>query len=73
MNLRMRAAVVLLAASFAGCGHKPINPNETHIRAADARAEGDIPPPVQVTPVLPKPKPAVRPETYSVVVNNVRV
>src|SRR5207237_1123933 len=30
-------------------------------------------PPVQVTPVLPKPKPAARPETYSVVVNNVRV
>jgi general secretion pathway protein D len=28
---------------------------------------------VQVTPVLPQPKPTVRPETYSVVVNNVRV
>src|SRR5712692_1944232 len=75
MNLGMRAAVVLLAASFAGCGHKPItiNPGETHISAAEARAEGEIPPPVQVTPVLPKPKPALRPETYSVVVNNVRV
>ena len=27
---------------------------------------------MQVTPVLPQPKPTVRPETYSVVVNNVR-
>src|SRR6185503_5304765 len=35
--------------------------------------EGSIPPPVQVTPVLPQPKPVARPETYSVVVNNVRV
>ena len=35
--------------------------------------EGAIPPPVQVAPVLPQPKPAARPETYSVVVNNVRV
>src|SRR6185436_16639102 len=34
---------------------------------------GSIPPTVQVTPVLPKPKAAPRPETYSVVVNNVRV
>jgi len=31
-----------------------------------------IPPPVQVTPLLPKPKAAPRPETYSVVVSNVR-
>jgi general secretion pathway protein D len=37
------------------------------------RAEGVIPPPVQIVPVLPKPKPVVRPETYSVVVNGVRV
>jgi len=28
---------------------------------------------VQVTPVLPQPKPTARPETYTVVVNNVRV
>ena len=34
---------------------------------------GTIPPPVQITPMLPQPKPSVRPETYSVVVNNVRV
>ncbi|HEX4927141.1 MAG TPA: type II and III secretion system protein [Burkholderiales bacterium] len=38
-----------------------------------ASTAGAIPPPVQITPLLPKPKPTVRPETYSVVVNNVRV
>jgi MSHA biogenesis protein MshL len=63
------AALVMLA----GCGQKPLKPAPTHIRADEARVEGAIPPPVRVTPVLPQPKPAVRPETYSVVVNNVRV
>ena len=41
-------------------------------RAASAPA-GTIPPPVQAVPQLPKPRPTARPETYSVVVNNVRV
>src|SRR5688572_33181735 len=63
------AALVVLA----GCGQTPIQPAPAHIRADEARVEGAIPPPVQVSPVLPQPKPAVRPETYSVVVNNVRV
>jgi MSHA biogenesis protein MshL len=64
------AAIVLLTAA---CGQTPIKPAPQHIRADEARVEGTIPPPVQVTPVLPQPKPAARPETYSVVVNNVRV
>src|SRR5207302_8874002 len=49
------------------------SPAETHLRAAAPQSEGSIPPPVQLAPVLPPPKPSVRPETYSVVVNNVRV
>jgi MSHA biogenesis protein MshL len=64
------AAIVVLTAA---CGQAPIKPAAQHIRADDARVEGTIPPPVQVTPVLPQPKPTVRPETYTVVVNNVRV
>jgi MSHA biogenesis protein MshL len=69
-----RTPVVALVAVLAACGHEPIKPADTHIRAEDeARVEGAIPPPVQVAPVLPKPKPAARPETYSVVVNSVRV
>ena len=34
---------------------------------------GKIPAPVQISTVLPKPKPALKPETYSVVVNSVNV
>ena len=65
---RLTAILVLLG----GCGQAPVKPAATHIRADEPRAEGTIPPPVQVTPVLPQPKVTARPETYSVVVNNVR-
>jgi general secretion pathway protein D len=67
------AVAAIVVALLAGCGQKPIKPAANHIRADEARVEGAIPPPVQITPVLPHPRPAVRPETYSVVVNNVRV
>jgi len=73
-DLRKTAATALLVALLAGCGQAPIKPASTHLSAADApRAEGQIPPPVRVAPVLPRPEPTVRPETYSVVVNNVDV
>jgi general secretion pathway protein D len=72
-NKGFRAAVVLFSVGLAACGQAPIEPGETHLRAEEARAEGVIPPPVQVAPLLPKPTPASRAETYSVVVNNVRV
>src|SRR5712671_2042527 len=72
MNRGTSAGVLVLSCALAGCGQAPIKPAANHIRAEEARAAGAIPPPVQVTPVLPKPKAAARPETYSVVVNNVR-
>jgi MSHA biogenesis protein MshL len=50
-----------------------MKPAEQHIRAEEPAPAGEIPPAVQVAPMLPRPKPAARPETYSVVVNNVRV
>src|SRR5690242_17969429 len=68
-----RVAIVLLPCVLAGCGQAPIKPAANHLRADEASTTGAIPPPVQVTPLLPKPKPTARPETYSVVVNNVRV
>jgi general secretion pathway protein D len=72
--LKSTVAIVALGALLAGCGHRPMQPDETHLSAEEARADGTtIPPPVQITPVLPKPTPTVRPETYSVVVSNVRV
>jgi len=63
-----------LSALVAACSQTPLKPAPTHLTSADqTHPEGTIPPPVQVTPVLPKPRPALRPETYSVVVSNVRV
>src|SRR5262245_51796853 len=70
---RGKSVVVgLLAALLAACGQAPVKPAATHLRA-DPPGTGSIPPPVQVAPVLPKPKPIARAETYSVVVSNVRV
>ncbi len=64
----------LLACLLASCAPVPPKPSASHIRAEEipASAPGAIPPPLQSAPVLPKPKPTVRPEVYSVVVQNVR-
>jgi general secretion pathway protein D len=67
------AAVVLLPVAIAGCSQAPLEASPGHIRSEAPRPEGEIPPPVQVSPLLPKPRPSTRPETYSVVVSNVRV
>src|SRR5688572_25107445 len=72
MNTRKTALAAIALAVLAGCGQQPIKPGESHLREQPPLT-GTIPPPVQITPMLPQPKPAVRPETYSVVVNNVRV
>ena len=74
-----RVSAVALACALplmlAGCGQAPLQPSPAHIRAEQqqAPAEGAIPAPVQMVPVLPPPSAAPRAETYSVVVNNVRV
>ncbi|MBE0619768.1 MAG: type II and III secretion system protein [Burkholderiales bacterium] len=72
MNLKvglMFAACLLIAA----CSIQPMQPSMGHVQAPATEPAGDIPEPVRITPILPKPKPATRPETYSVVVNNVKV
>jgi general secretion pathway protein D len=67
----------LLALMFAGCSTAPVAPPSAgHIEApaqAAPAARANIPQPVQNTVTLPKPKAAAKVETYSVVVNNVRV
>jgi general secretion pathway protein D len=73
MGMMRAAAAAALTVLLAACGQTPLKPAATHIRADAPRPEGAIPAPVQITPVLPQPKPAAPPETYSVVVNNVRV
>ncbi len=64
--------VLVLAAALTACS-QPMRKSEGHISEQSAPPPGNIPPPVQALPVLPKPKPMARQETYSVVVNNVRV
>jgi general secretion pathway protein D len=76
MNPGTRAALLLCANALllAACAQTPVKPAATHLmKPAAAPVEGQIPPPVQVAPLLPKPRPTARLETYSVVVNNVRV
>jgi MSHA biogenesis protein MshL len=71
MRIVLGASLVLAAGA---CGQAPVKPAAGHLMAEKRpAAEGQIPPPVQVAPLLPKPRPAARLETYSVVVNNVRV
>lgn len=71
----VKTAVAAVSLMLAGCAQPPVKPAATHlgIEAQAGRPEGAIPAPVQVTPLVPPPTPTARPETYSVVVNNVRV
>ena len=68
---------LILAAT--GCAQFPfsprIPPSEGHITAPAAKPAPDqaIPPPARVSEFVPPPKPSVKPQTYSVVVNEVPV
>jgi MSHA type pilus biogenesis protein MshL len=73
MKLGKTAAVALLAALLGACGHVPPVPSDKHLQGEEPAPPGAIPPPVRLAPLLPAPKPSARPETYSVVVNNVRL
>lgn len=70
-----RLAPVLLLA-LVGCKAypPPIPPSQGHIQAPRAETPAsDIPPPVKAGAWLPPPRPVAKPETYSVVVNEVPV
>jgi len=67
---RIWLAGVLFA--LGACAHAPIQPSGTHLRAEGPAPSGSVPAPIQISTILPKPKPTQRPETYSVVVNGVR-
>lgn len=75
----MSARVIGCAVSLliAGCTTAPpVTPSASHIaadRTGTPPPAGSIPNPVDLPVALPKPKPAPRLETYSVVVNNVKV
>ncbi len=78
--VRMHALLlVALALGLGGCEHvRPyVPPSEGHISAPPSAkapsAEPVIPPPARVSSFVPPPQPAVKPQTYSVVVNEVPV
>lgn len=68
---RLLTAVVLV--SLAACSAPVLRTSPTHIQPDPAPAAGPIPAPVQMPTILPRPRATQKPETYSVVVNNVRV
>src|SRR5690349_16458207 len=76
MSIKIASYMACTALVIGGCGGLPPSKvQDAHLQVEEVApiAQGAIPPPVQIVPVLPKPRPTVRAETYSVVVNNVRV
>ena len=71
------ALALAVALTAAGCANiKPyIPPSEGHIAKPAPKAAPDraIPPPARVSDLVPPPKPAAKPQTYSVVVSEVPV
>src|SRR5215831_3682208 len=61
-----------LGLALGGC-FQPMKPSEGHLRDQPTPSAASIPPPVQSLPAPPRPKPALKPETYTVVVNQVSV
>ncbi|MBI4756505.1 MAG: pilus (MSHA type) biogenesis protein MshL [Betaproteobacteria bacterium] len=73
---KTKLVATLAACLLAGCATGPTTtPSGGHLGAAKAPpvADARIPEPVRISPVLPPPRPEVKAETYSVVVNNVLV
>lgn len=68
-----RVSLAILALALSACAHAPIQQSQTHLKAEAPAPAGAIPAPVQLSTVLPEPKPILRPETYTVVVNGVKV
>ena len=64
--------VAAIGFILAGCAQPATTPNPRHIASTGpAQVAGDIPPPVRAPSLPPKPTPALRAETFSVVVNEV--
>ena len=72
MKVLIVATCFTALVALPGCGLAPVKPAESHLRAEPAPLEATIPAPVQSAPILPPPRPVQPPETYTVVVTNVR-
>lgn len=74
MKIGLHCAAALSIVLAACAAPSPREPVKGHLSAEQVKpAAGDIPPPVQQSLALPKPRPTTKTETYSVVVNNVPV
>jgi len=76
MDMKTKALLPALALVLVACSNAPVRPpGPGHLTAAKVGAgeTASIPAPVQQTLSLPKPRPAPRVETYSVVVHDVKV
>jgi MSHA biogenesis protein MshL len=74
MSTSAKAVALFSTMMLVGCGMQPPKVESSHIRVEEqTSADNDIPPAVQIAPMLPRPKAVAKPETYSVVVSNVRV
>jgi general secretion pathway protein D len=58
---------------LAGCGQQPVKQAEQHLRPPEAQAEGAIPPPVQLAPLVPRPRATPAPKKFTVTVTGVPV
>lgn len=70
------SALLLLSLVLTACSNAPVQaPGEGHLRPEKVGAGGtaSIPAPVQQMVAVPRPRPAPKVETYSVVVHNVKV
>ena len=72
MSTKSAFIPVLLAALLPACATRPLEPSASHLNKVETRQAG-IPAPVAAMPPLPAPQPSAKPETYSVVVNEVPV
>ena len=72
-NLVTRSVSAALLVGLVACATPPMPPSANHVTQSSAAVSGSIPAPIQVPAILPRPKATQKPETYSVVVNNVRV
>ena len=76
VRLPVLAVAVVMAAGGGCSAYRPYIPeSEGHIEKpkSEAPASKDIPPPARVSTFVPAPKPAPKPQTYTVVVNEVPV
>lgn len=75
LSARVALVCALVMLTLAGCYKRSVLPqSEGHVATpADKPSLADVPPPARTSDFVPPPKPAVKPPTYSVVVNEVPV